>query len=90
MTSINWAVRRNLGTYKEINEYFERLNGKKYSAKGPWEDKNGREYSHDFLIFPNVGKSRYVVKEMPKGYVEIHYSDFISNIVKKEISYDIY
>jgi len=88
-----WAVRRNLETYKEINEYFGKLNNRNYSATGRWEDEEGNEHSFDFLVFPHIYTSTFAVREIPKGYEEVSYCWFIHNILNKApktLTYEIY
>lgn len=88
MKSIKWAVRRNRDTYEVINEYFSKLNGKKYSARGPWEDEDGNWHQHDFIIFPHINKSTFAVRQIPTGYKEVPFEWFKQNILKQY--YEIY
>lgn len=93
MKSFKWAIRRHLGNYKEINKHFSALNNKKYSANGRWVDKQDYQHHHDFLIFPCIYKSTFVVREIPVGYKEVTWDWFCQNILKKkakQIHYEIY
>ena len=89
----NWAIRRTKHTYQQINKYFSGLNGKSYSANGSWLDEQDFQHHHDFLIFPHIYKSTFVVREIPVGYNEVSWEWFQQNILNKKpkkILYEIY
>lgn len=89
MKYTKWAVRRTKNTYKEINEYFSKLNKRCYSGNGTYTDEVGRYYDHDFLIFPHINKSTFQTRELPDGYKEISFTEFLIHIGKKQF-YEIY
>jgi len=81
-----WAIRRNKDTYREINEYFAKLNNRSYSATGRWSDDQGETYhDYDFLVFPKLAGTT-VVKSIPKGYEEVTWEWFQENILKTSFS----
>ncbi len=90
----NWAVRRNKDTYQLINEYFATLNNRRYASNGRWpEDTDEGEiwHNYDFLIFPHISRSTFVVQEIPSGYKEISFEEFKQHILKiKPKYYELY
>jgi len=78
-----WGIRRNIHNYKEINHYFSKLNRKSYSATGRWIDEQDFQHEYDFLIFPHIHKSTFVVRQLPSNYVEVSWEWFEQNILQK-------
>lgn len=89
----NWAIRRTKQTYVEINNYFSKLNNREYFASGSWLGEDGIAHTYDFLIFPHINRSTFVVKKIPKEYKEISWEWFQQHILNKKpkkILYEIY
>lgn len=92
MNNTNWAIKRTPDTYKLINEYFSRVNNKRYNSNGTWRGNLTKEPRfYDFLIEPAIYKATTRVEDIPKGYKEISFEEFRIHILHlKPKYYELY
>lgn len=84
-----WVIKRDKTNYEIINKYFHQIRFHHYTSNGRWQDKNARQYTHDFLIFPHLlGKT--VFQNIPSSYIEVSFEDFKRECLGEITHYQIY